>query len=128
MGFDGSARHIELAGDFGIVTALQKQFDDLPLTRSQPNGLLVHYSPSGLDLPRLYNFVGSWDVSKLGSIHDAILRRKRSRTEEQPFPQALADSSAGFQNTDSGSQSPLRRSIPAVGDRPRARKGCIKSG
>jgi hypothetical protein len=30
----GSARHLELAGDFGIITALQKQFDDLLLARS----------------------------------------------------------------------------------------------
>jgi hypothetical protein len=30
----GSARHLQLAGDFGIVTALQKQFDDLLFARS----------------------------------------------------------------------------------------------
>jgi hypothetical protein len=34
MSFHGSARHLELAGDLGIVTALQKQFDDLLFSRS----------------------------------------------------------------------------------------------
>jgi hypothetical protein len=42
MSFDGSARHFELAGNFGIVAALQKQFDDLLLAWSQPNRLLRH--------------------------------------------------------------------------------------
>jgi hypothetical protein len=53
MSLHGPARHLELAGDFGIVTALQKQFDDLLFARSKPNGLLVHYSPYGLDSPGL---------------------------------------------------------------------------
>jgi hypothetical protein len=34
MSLHGSARHLELAGYLGIVTALQKQFDDLLFTRS----------------------------------------------------------------------------------------------
>jgi hypothetical protein len=34
MSFHGSARHLQLAGDFGIVTALQKQFDDFLFARS----------------------------------------------------------------------------------------------
>jgi hypothetical protein len=34
MSLHGSARHLELAGDLGIITALQKQFDDLLFTRS----------------------------------------------------------------------------------------------
>jgi len=34
MSFYGSTRHLELAGDFGIVTALQKQFDNLLFSRS----------------------------------------------------------------------------------------------
>jgi hypothetical protein len=53
MSLHGSARHLELAGDFRIVTALQKQFDDLLFARPKPNVLLVHYSPSGLDSPVL---------------------------------------------------------------------------
>jgi hypothetical protein len=34
MGLYGSARHLELAGNLGIITALQKQFDDLLFARS----------------------------------------------------------------------------------------------
>jgi hypothetical protein len=44
MSLYGSARHVELAGDFGIITALQKQFDDLLFARPQPNGLLHHHN------------------------------------------------------------------------------------
>jgi hypothetical protein len=34
MSFHGSARHLELAGDFGVITPLQKQLDDLLFARS----------------------------------------------------------------------------------------------
>jgi hypothetical protein len=34
MSLHGSARHLELAGNLGIITALQKQFDDLLFARS----------------------------------------------------------------------------------------------
>jgi hypothetical protein len=34
MSLHGSASHLELAGDFGIVTALQKQFHNLLFARS----------------------------------------------------------------------------------------------
>jgi hypothetical protein len=34
MRFHSSARHFELAGDFRIVTALQKQLDDLLFSRA----------------------------------------------------------------------------------------------
>jgi hypothetical protein len=34
MSFHGSARHFELAGNFSVVTALQKQLDNLLFTRS----------------------------------------------------------------------------------------------
>jgi hypothetical protein len=34
MSFYGSARHLELAGYLGIITALQKQFDNLLFARS----------------------------------------------------------------------------------------------
>jgi len=34
MSLHGSARHLELIGDLGIVAALQKQFDDLLFPRS----------------------------------------------------------------------------------------------
>jgi hypothetical protein len=42
MSFYRTPRHFELAGDFGIVTTLQKQFDDLLFTRAQPNRLFFH--------------------------------------------------------------------------------------
>jgi hypothetical protein len=46
MSLHGSARHLELVCDLGVVTALQKQFDDLLFARSKPNGLLRHrHSP-----------------------------------------------------------------------------------
>jgi hypothetical protein len=61
MSLHGSARHLELRGNLGIITALQKQFDDLLLARSKSNGLLVHYYPLGLDCPALRP-VRSWDV------------------------------------------------------------------
>jgi hypothetical protein len=48
MSLHGPARHLELAGDFGVVTALQEQFDYLLFPRSEPNGLLRHYYPLGL--------------------------------------------------------------------------------
>jgi hypothetical protein len=34
MSFHGSARHLELAGDLGVITPLQKQLDDLLFARS----------------------------------------------------------------------------------------------
>jgi hypothetical protein len=34
MSFHSSARHIELGGNLGVIAALQKQLDDLLLTRS----------------------------------------------------------------------------------------------
>jgi hypothetical protein len=45
MRFYGSARHIQLAGDFGVVAALQEQFHNLLLARAEPNGLFPHHSP-----------------------------------------------------------------------------------
>jgi len=42
MSLHGTPGHVELAGDFGVVASLQEQFDDLLLSRTQPNGLLLH--------------------------------------------------------------------------------------
>jgi len=61
MSLHGSARHLELAGNFGIVTALQKQFDDLLFARSKPYGLLHHRYPLGLKFA--LQTVLNWDVS-----------------------------------------------------------------
>jgi hypothetical protein len=43
MGLDCAPSHMELAGNFSVVTSLQEQFDDLLLARTQPNlGLPGH--------------------------------------------------------------------------------------
>jgi hypothetical protein len=47
----GAPRHIELAGNFGVVTSLQKQLDNLLLSRTQPNGVLLHQTPLVLVSP-----------------------------------------------------------------------------
>jgi len=45
MSLHGTPGHIELAGDFGIVASLQKQFDNLLFARPQPNSLVLHQVP-----------------------------------------------------------------------------------
>jgi hypothetical protein len=45
MGFDGASCHLELRGNLGVVTALQKQFDDLLFARAESNSLLPHSIP-----------------------------------------------------------------------------------
>ena len=42
MGFDGTARHFELAGDFLIVTALQQQIGNLLFAWPKANQLVFH--------------------------------------------------------------------------------------
>jgi hypothetical protein len=42
MRFHGSPCHVELSGDFGVVAALQQQFDNLLFARTEPNSLLLH--------------------------------------------------------------------------------------
>jgi hypothetical protein len=76
MGLYCSAGHFELASYFGVVTSLQKQFDDLLFARTQPNGLLSHqYPPFGL--PFAPSKGARLDVAELDSIHNAILRQKK---------------------------------------------------
>jgi hypothetical protein len=48
MGFYGSHCHFELGGNFGVVTTLQKQFNNLLFARTESNGLLLHLIPSFL--------------------------------------------------------------------------------
>jgi hypothetical protein len=45
MSLDSSPRHLELTGDFGVVTTLQKQLYNLLFARTEPNGLLHHPNP-----------------------------------------------------------------------------------
>ncbi len=40
-----SPRHLELAGNLGVVTALQEQLYYLLLARTEPDGLLSHSIP-----------------------------------------------------------------------------------
>lgn len=42
MGLDGAFGHVQIAGNFGVVTSLEQQIDDLLLPASQPVRLLVH--------------------------------------------------------------------------------------
>jgi hypothetical protein len=50
MSLHGPTRHLELARNLGVVTALQEQFDNLLFARSKPNGLLRHHCPHGFGL------------------------------------------------------------------------------
>jgi hypothetical protein len=45
MGFHGSPGHLQLTCNFGIVTTLQKQLDDLLFAWAQPNSLFLHRFP-----------------------------------------------------------------------------------
>jgi len=45
MGLHSTPRHVELVGDLGVIATLQKQLDDLLFPRTEPNGLLLHWSP-----------------------------------------------------------------------------------
>jgi hypothetical protein len=52
MGFYGSPRHFQLAGNFGVIASLQKQVHDLLFARTETNRLLLHSTlPSFRFLP-----------------------------------------------------------------------------
>lgn len=42
MRFYGTAGHVKLTGDLGVVTSLQQQFGNLFFTRTQLDRLLAH--------------------------------------------------------------------------------------
>jgi hypothetical protein len=54
VGLDGTPRHFQFAGNFGIVTTLQQEVGDLLLSRTQANSLLRHpnypKSPNTLEI------------------------------------------------------------------------------
>jgi hypothetical protein len=62
MSLYGSPCHVQLAGNLGVITTLQKQLDNLLFARTEPNGLLLHsYLPvtgfaSGLSGAAACNF------------------------------------------------------------------------
>ncbi len=45
MCLHGSSCHLELTGDFSVVTALKQQVDDLLFARPQTNHFLLHTFP-----------------------------------------------------------------------------------
>ena len=45
MRFHSAPRHIELRRNLGVVTTLQKQFDNLLFAWTQPNSLVLHPIP-----------------------------------------------------------------------------------
>ncbi len=97
MSFHGSPRHLQLTGDFSIVAALQKQFDNLLFARTEPNSLLLHPIPlvdSAFCIAHGAHSVPWLNLSNFHSIHIATLRQILSVTYEQQFPQALADNRA----------------------------------
>jgi hypothetical protein len=61
MSFHGSACHFELAGNFGVVTALQEQFDDLLFAGPQANGRIPHVAS-------LLAFSGNSTADTLGNL------------------------------------------------------------
>jgi hypothetical protein len=42
MGLNRASRHLQFAGNLGIVAALQQEIGDLLLPRTQANGFLLH--------------------------------------------------------------------------------------
>jgi hypothetical protein len=42
IGLDGAFGHVQVTGDFGVVTSLEQQIDDLLLPACQPTELFVH--------------------------------------------------------------------------------------
>ena len=91
MGFHSSPRHVELSGNLGIVTTLQKQFDNLLFAWTEPNSLILHPIPPPSCIASAQKLARGLNLTKSHSTHDAILRRVLSVTLEQHFPQALAD-------------------------------------
>jgi hypothetical protein len=50
MGFHRSSSHVELTSNFGIVTALQEQFDNLLFAWAEPNRLFHHQIPPSIGI------------------------------------------------------------------------------
>jgi hypothetical protein len=89
MSLHGSPRHLELHCNFGVVTTLQQQFDDLLFARAQPNSLLLHPISPFFGMASPYIGAGR-NLSKFHSTHIAILRRGSQVIPEPHFPQGVA--------------------------------------
>jgi hypothetical protein len=108
----GAPGHFELAGNLGVVAALQKQLNDLLFPRAQTNFLLrdqipFHRLHSELWGLRMY-------LSICRSTHNATLRQVLAVTREHPFPQALADVGACSRNRKIGSQKQFGHPASAI--------------
>jgi len=91
MGFHGSPRHVELSGDFGVVTALQKQFDNLLFAWAEPNSLLLHPNPPPCFWIALRPRKASWRqyLSNSHSTHVATLRQILTYRQNRLFNSVL---------------------------------------
>jgi len=67
------AGHLELPGNFGVITTLQQQFNNLLFPGSQLFPTLFHH-PYSRDFKGLTDWPNT-TVTKSYSIHHAILRR-----------------------------------------------------
>jgi hypothetical protein len=74
MSLDSTPCHFELASDLGVVTTLQKQFNNLLFARTEPNGLLLHPNPPLVEKITFRPSRRMADLSKSRSIRLAILR------------------------------------------------------
>src|SRR5262249_21961808 len=77
MCLHSAPRHFQLAGNFSVVTSLQKQVHDLLFARTEPNSLLLHSTLPFLNF-LVYGspIVQRLDLSKRRSTHVAILGTK----------------------------------------------------
>jgi hypothetical protein len=98
MSLHGAPCHVELRGNFGIVTTLQKQFDNLLFARPQPNSLVFHLIP-------LFSFSFCFADMRGGTLPISIapalplLRIRRVNCPEDDFPQRLAAQQMSFRKS-----------------------------
>jgi hypothetical protein len=141
MRLHSSPRHVELCGNLGIVTTLQKQFDNLLFAWTEPNSLILHPIPPPSCIASAQKLVRGLNLSKSHSTHVAILRRGLSVTVEQHFStgartrwdrfwEAKGSSRKAVQTRRSGGFSPLaaRKDSPKTGPQLRLRAGDDHSG
>src|SRR5579862_2753011 len=121
MSLHGPPCHFELAGDFGVVTALQKQFNDLLFARTETNSLLLH-PILPLDSVISIRLAGRLGVTDSHSILIATLRRCPSATPQDSFPQVLATVFVSSGICKTCYRMPEARHIPSSG-----RQSCVKT-
>ena len=116
MSFHSSPGHFQLTCNFGVVTALQKQFDDLLFAWAQPNSLFLHRFPLFFGICTAYApKIGRAESFQFHSIHIAIFDQKPSVTLEHHFPQALAGAEAVLGEGQTTSKELTRQASAATG-------------